>query len=433
MSAYRAWAYSPPKPQAATRPAWRNAGLPERNPVLPFGNGRSYGDSCLNSTGTVIDSRSLDHVLEFDRKTGRIRGESGLLLASLHNITLAAGWFVPVTPGTSYVTLGGALANDVHGKNHHRDGCFGNHVLAFELCRSDGSRVICSPTSNEHLFAATIGGLGLTGFVTWVEFQLLPVESSLMDVNTRVFYGLDEFMALSAESHDSHQYSVAWLDCVASGKNFGRGIFIQANHSQQSAAGLSASGSGGGLPVPMDFPGWALNRVSVRAFNELYFHKHRLMSLGDSTQPFQRYFYPLDSLQHWNRIYGSGGFYQYQFVVPLTNTEALTEVLKRIVRSGQGSFLAVLKLFGSCQSPGLMSFPEEGPCLALDFPNKGKKTLDLLDDLDSVVTEANGCVYPAKDNRMSAAAFQQYFPQMNEFAQHIDPGFSSDFWRRVSD
>lgn len=400
--------------------------------MLPFGNGRSYGDSCLNSTGLVIDSRNLDHVIKFDRNTGRIRCESGLLFDALHGITLPAGWFVPVTPGTSYLTVGGALANDVHGKNHHRDGCFGNHVLAFELCRSDGSRVVCSPESNQHLFAATIGGLGLTGLITWVEFQLLAIQSPMMDVNTRVFYGLDQFMALSAESHDSHQYSVAWLDCVAGGKNFGRGIFIQANHSNRSRSDLTVPRSSG-LPVPIDFPGWALNSVSVRAFNELYFHKHRLFSLGDSSQAYQSYFYPLDSLQHWNRIYGCKGFYQYQFVVPSSNIEALTEILQRIVYSGQGSFLAVLKLFGDRASPGLMSFPKEGPCLALDFPNKGKKTLELLDELDAIVMAANGCVYPAKDNRMSAAAFKQYFPQMSEFAHYTDPAFSSDFWRRVSD
>ncbi len=432
MSAYRSWAYRPAQRQAAVRPTWREASLPSSQPILPFGNGRSYGDSCLNSAGVLIDSRSLDHVIEFNRETGRIRCESGLLLDALHRITLPAGWFVPVTPGTSYVTLGGALANDVHGKNHHRDGCFGNHVCAFELCRSDGSRIVCSPSSNELLFSATIGGLGLTGFVSWVEIQLLSVESSTMDVNTSVFYGLEEFMALSAQSHDSHQYSVAWLDCVSSGKNFGRGIFIQANHSSQHVP-VAERPASSGLPVPVDFPGWALNSVTVKAFNELYFHKHRLMSLGDSIQDFRSYFYPLDSLQHWNRIYGSGGFYQYQFVVPTVNTEALTEILNRIVDSGQGSFLAVLKQFGAVRSPGLMSFPMEGPCLALDFPNKGRKTLQLMDELDAIVTAAHGCVYPAKDNRMSAAAFKQYFPQVDEFVHHIDPAFSSDFWRRVSD
>ncbi len=432
MNAYRSWAYTPTDSQAATQPAWRSTDLPDEGSLLPYGNGRSYGDSCLNSAGLVIDARSLDHVIDFDRNTGRIRCESGLLFETLHSITLPAGWFVPVTPGTAYITVGGALANDVHGKNHHRDGCFGNHVLAFELCRSDGTRVVCSPDSNQQLFSATIGGLGLTGFVTWVEFQLQAINSPVMDVNTRVFYGLEQFMALSAESHDSHQYSVAWLDCVASGKNFGRGIFIQANHSEQSTTPKSNARSGG-LAVPIDFPGWALNSVTVRAFNELYFHKHRLMSLGNSTQTHQSYFYPLDSLRHWNRIYGRQGFYQYQFVVPTANTEALTEVLQRIVHSGQGSFLAVLKLFGSRKSPGLMSFPKEGPCLALDFPNKGKKTLELLDELDAIVMSAQGCVYPAKDNRMSNLAFKQYFPQMSEFTQHIDPAFSSDFWRRVSD
>ncbi len=428
---YRSWGYSPTVKQVAVRPNWRDYSLSlVKDKILPFGNGRSYGDSCLNSSGQLIDSRSLNRFISFDKEQGILRCEAGVTFHHILETIVPAGWFLPVTPGTKFVTLGGAIANDVHGKNHHKDGSLGRHVIGLELLRSNGERLFCSADSNSDLFEATIGGLGLTGFVTWAEIKLMPVSSDLVDVEIIPFYGLDQFYELSGSASNDYQYTVAWLDCIARGKNFARGLFMQANHSKEYGNSSQAS-SKRKLNVPFNFPGWCLNKYSIGAFNNLYFYMNKKKAHKTIPQHYDSFFYPLDGVNNWNRIYGKEGFYQYQFVVPKKNVAAMENILRKIVSSGLGSFLAVLKEFGELESPGMLSFPRSGICLALDFSNRGEFTRRVLDELDTLVMDAGGAVYPAKDVRMSAQAFKAYYPAHEKFVQYMDPNFTSDFWERV--
>ena len=353
---------------------------------------------------------------------------AGVLMRDLIAYVLPQGWFVPVTPGTSYVTLGGAIANDVHGKNHHREGCFGRHVLGFELLRSDGSTRWCSADENADWFGASIGGLGLTGLIRRLRLQLRRVPGSFLQGDSLRFATLSEFFALSKASDATHEYTVAWLDCAARGAQQGRGVFMRANHSERSAR----IPGGARLLMPFTPPISLVNRASLSAFNTLYFHRPAAVQ-QDAVWHYRPFFYPLDGIGQWNRLYGPQGFYQYQCVIPETAAEpALREMLAQIAASGSGSFLAVLKMFGALTSPGWLSFPHAGATLALDFPNRGAATLALLDRLDDITRAAQGAVYPAKDARMSAAAFQQYFPRWQQMTPYLDPQFSSSFWRRVT-
>jgi len=397
---------------------------------LAYGRGRSYGDSCLNSDGELIDTRALDRFVSFDRDSGWLTAEPGVTLAAILRLIVPAGWFLPVSPGTSHATLGGAIANDVHGKNHHADGSFGRFVERFVLLRSSGQRLVCSADENTELFRATIGGLGLTGLVTQATVRLLPIRSDRMDVRIDRFQGLDAFMALAAERRDTHRYTVAWLDCAASGKAFARGVFLAANHARGDGP-LEPAPPGSRLAIPFALPSRLLNRHTIRAFNSVYFARHRPLEGREIEQHYQGFFYPLDAIDRWNRIYGTRGFHQYQFVVPPGQEAALGSILQRIVRSGMGSFLAVLKEFGDLPSPGLLSFPRPGLCLALDFADRGALTETLIRALDDEVRRAGGAAYPAKDRLMTAEAFRAYFPAVDRFARHVDPRFSSDFWRRV--
>lgn len=397
--------------------------------VLAFGNGRSYGDSCLNSEGVVAHTKHLNYFQQFDPETGIIRCGSGVQFKDIIDAMLPRGWFLPVTPGTKFVTVGGAIANDVHGKNHHIDGNFGHFVRQFELLRSNGERMICSANSNADMFYATIGGLGLTGLIIWADIQLKAVNSAYLDVETICFEGLDEFRRLSIESKQSHMYTVAWVDCMSKGEQLGRGIFLRANHSEDGSKALLSKVT---KKVPFDFPSFALNKYSIKAFNELYYAMGKRSHETIKQSYYDPYFYPLDGLIDWNKIYGSKGFLQYQFVVPSEDYVVIKHMFQIISESGAGSFLAVLKEFGSIESLGLLSFPRKGICLALDFPFQGGKTIELLQTLDKIVVEAGGAVYPAKDACMSAESFQTFYPNFNEFKKFKDPGFSSNFWRRVS-
>jgi FAD/FMN-containing dehydrogenase len=429
MPSYQSWGRLPrAAPAAIRRLHWRGelAELDlEPTPALPYGLGRSYGDSCLNDGGLLIDTAPLDRLIDFDAERGILRAEAGLSLERLLAVIVPRGWFLPVSPGTQFVTLGGAVANDIHGKNHHRAGTFGRHIRRFELWRSDGSSQECSPAENADLFAATIGGLGLTGLITWVEIQLAPIASPCLQLERIRFRSFEEYLALENESDSAYEYTVSWVDCMRSGPM--RGLFQRANF----AAGGDAVRARRPLCVPFDLPSFALNSAAVKLFNQAIFHLQR----GDRIARVSHYvpfFYPLDRVRNWNRIYGKRGFYQYQFVVPVEAEDAFREILGRISSARQGSFLVILKKFGKLTSPGLMSFPREGLTLALDFPNRGPATLDLLDELDRVVEQAGGCVYPAKDARMSPASFQIYYPQWKEFSRYTDPRFSSSFWRRVT-
>jgi FAD/FMN-containing dehydrogenase len=343
---------------------------------------------------------------------------------------MSANWFLPVTPGTQFVTVGGAIANDVHGKNHHRAGSFGCHVLSFELLRSDRGRVLCSRETNSDLFQATIGGLGLTGLILWAEIQLKPIPGPWIDCEQIRFGRLDEFFELSEASDEKYEYTVAWLDCLSSGKKLGRGIFIRGNHSPNRTVN-SLRPRGRQSFTSLEAPEIVISRPTIRTFNWIYFHRHWQDIASDSVQ-FDKFFYPLDGLHNWNRLYGRRGFLQYQFVVPYEKKESIREILQLIVASREGCALSVLKVFGLMSSPGLISFPRPGVTLAMDFPFRGSSTLELCEWFDDVVKQNGGAVYPAKDARMSPESFRRYFPRWKEFSSFIDPQFSSDFWRRVT-
>jgi FAD/FMN-containing dehydrogenase len=408
--------------------------FPERpvgGTLLPFGNGRSYGDSCLNLGGGLIETRALDRFIHFDRDTGVLACEAGVLLADILRLVVPTGWFLSVVPGTCYVTVGGAIANDVHGKNHHHAGSFGRHVRRFELLRSDGTRLVCSPAENPDWFAATVGGLGLTGVVTWAELQLRPIQGPLMDVESIRFANLEEFFALCAEFEHRYEYIVAWIDCLSRGKQLGRGILQCANHAPDTVpTGLPSQKA---MVVPFTMPMSLVNGVSSRIVSTLLYYRQR-GRVKRSKDPFQTFFFPLDRIHHWNRAYGPAGFYQYQCVVPpAVAQQATAELLEAIARARSGSFLNVLKRFGAPASPGMLSFPREGVTLALDFPNRGAALERLFEALDRIVSAAGGALYPAKDGRMPGTLFRGGYPRWREFSQYIDPACSSSFWRRVMD
>ncbi|HWG10805.1 MAG TPA: FAD-binding oxidoreductase [Rhodanobacteraceae bacterium] len=429
-AAVASWGRYPHANQRVLRINDRSAPLPGfEGHALPRGNGRSYGDVCLDDGGTLLDSHGLDRFIAFDARSGVLRCESGVLLGDILDLAVPRGWFLPVAPGTRYVSIGGAIANDVHGKNHHRVGSFGCHLRAFELLRSDGSRMHCTVDDNPDWFAATIGGLGLTGFVTWAELQLLPVPGAWFETETHCYSRLDDFFELSADSEPRWAYTVAWLDCTAKGRTLGRGVFSRGNHSPDT--GDLRVPREGKLRIPVTPPFSLVNGLSLRVFNALYFarapHQPRR-----SLQHYRPWLFPLDGVREWNRMYGPRGFLQYQCVLPPENArDGVAELLARIAASGAGSFLTVLKQFGAIASPGLLSFPRQGTTLAIDFALRGESTFTLLTELDDVVTAAGGAVYPAKDARMSAAMFRHSFPAWQAFEQYVDPRFSSGFRRRV--
>lgn len=395
---------------------------------LPVGLGRSYGDVCLLENGTLLHTPGMDRLLHFDAATGVLRCEAGASLKQILDFAVPRGFFLPVTPGTKYVTVGGAIANDIHGKNHHGAGTFGRHVLRFELVRSDGSRFVCSPVENTDWFSATIGGMGLTGLMTWAEIRLRPIVSRKIDYRGDKFHGIDEFFALSQAA--TSEYTVAWIDCVSTGRNFARGIFMQGDHAQTS--GPLTRSREPKLVFPIDLPDFALNRYSMAAFNTLYFHK-QLGKQKTGPVDYEPFFYPLDAVLRWNRMYGKNGLLQFQNVLPpASGREGMIEILKEIAKSGLASFLAVIKFFGSVPSVGMMSFPAPGVMLALDFPVRREVSFDLVDRLARITLEHGGRMYSAKDARMTAEQFQVFYPQWREFARYVDPGFDSAFWQRVT-
>jgi FAD/FMN-containing dehydrogenase len=433
MKRYESWGRYPKARQEVRRIYWQTDGLGETNlSMLPYGLGRSYGDCCLNDSGMLLDTTGLDRFLSFDTSEGLLRCEAGVTLAGILELIVPKGWFLPVTPGTKYVTVGGAIANDVHGKNHHRSGTFGSHITKFEILRSNGERIPCSPSEHPDLFASTIGGLGLTGLILWAEFRLKRISTAFLSVETIRFGNLDEFYRQSEESDEGYEYTVAWVDSLSKGASLGRGLFFRGNHTDHVGDNPLRPGKPGRISVPLDAPGFLLNRYSIKLFNEIYYHKQA----GRSFQPavhYDPFFYPLDAVDHWNRLYGKRGFFQYQCVLPHNGgRSAARDILKNIADTGLGSFLAVMKICGDIKSPGMMSFPKKGVTIALDFPNGGRKTFELMDRLDDIVRHARGAVYPAKDARMSPESFQSYFPQWKEFTKYVDPKFSSSFWRRVT-
>jgi acetylornithine/succinyldiaminopimelate/putrescine aminotransferase/FAD/FMN-containing dehydrogenase len=401
--------------------------------VLPRGLGRSYGDSCLNDNNFLLATQNLNLIQEFDEASGVIRCDAGVTLEQILLAGVPRGWFLPVTPGTKFVTIGGAIANDVHGKNHHRAGSFGNHVMRFHLLRSDGDVVLCGPHENAELFRATIGGLGLTGIILWAEIQLRRVASAYIDVESIRFSSLDEFVELTKASDQNYEYTVAWIDCLSSGESLGRGIFYRGNHAaERSSNNGQVRRSAKWKTVPFDAPSVLLSTPMIRAFNSLYYRK-QFRKQSNALTHYDPFFYPLDSVGKWNRMYGRRGFLQWQCVVPPADGySVIKRILGKIAGSRLGSFLGVLKEFGNKPAVGYLSFPMPGITLALDFANKGERLFRLLNELDTIVIECGGRIYPAKDARMNSEIFHASFPNFDAFTKYVDPKFSSTFYRRVS-
>ncbi len=397
------------------------------SPRLAFGLGRSYGDVCLNDGGTLVRMPLLDRIASADWQTGTVRVEAGISIGDLLAVTVPHGWFVPVSPGTKFVTLGGAIANDVHGKNHAEAGTIGCHVRALGLLRQGQ---VLDIGSGEHpdLFAATIGGLGLTGIILWVELQLQRIASSDFEAETHRLGGLDDFFRL-AETSGPWPYTVAWVDCLATGAALGRGLFSRGRHAETGPLRVHATRPR--IGVPTDAPAGLLGPTAVRLFNALYARQPR--SQAARRVPYDAFLYPLDGIGHWNRLYGRLGFFQHQSVIPMASAHrTLERLLQATAAAGQGSFLVVLKLFGARRSPGLLSFPHEGATFALDLPNRGEATLELLRRMADIVVKEGGRLYPAKDASMTGEQFRAGYPNWRQLEAARDPGINSDFWRRVT-
>jgi len=436
MSDYESWGRYPRADHQEARPVHWRSEVPDlgafSKPVLPRGLGRSYGDACLNDGGVLIDTTRLDRFLEIDEAGARVRCEAGVSLDDIQRQIIPRGFFLPVLPGTKFVTVAGAIANDIHGKNHHIEGTFGRNVLRFELRRSDGSVRVCSREENPDLFRATIGGLGLTGLITWAEIRIKRVPSPFI-LEESIRYGhVDEFLRISAESDLDYEYTVAWVDCTSRGRKLGRGIFMRGNHADPRHHDLPRIPKTRLKTFPFNAPRFFLSRPTVKLFNLAYYWK-QLRRHEQKIVYQDSFFHPLDAILHWNRMYGKSGFLQYQCVVPLDDGgAAIKTILEKIAASGLSSFLAVLKVFGDVASPGLLSFPRPGVTLALDFRYEGPRSLDRLEDVDAVVRDAKGVLYLAKDARMSPLSFATFYPEWRELEKFIDPAFSSGLWRRVT-
>lgn len=390
--------------------------------ALVYGMGRSYGDSCLNDDGCLWLSAGLDRFLGFDPETGILDVEAGVTLGQIQATLRPMGWSLAVVPGTQFVTVGGAIANDVHGKNHHHMGSFCDHVVDLELWRTDGTRRVCGP--GQDWFAATVGGLGLTGVILRARLQLRRSSGPWLDVETHPFRGLGEFFELA--STQTWENTVAWVDCLSGDEP--NGLFMRANQAEDQTGRPAPPAP---KSVPFTPPISAINSVSLRAFNAAYLYFGR-RNAGKKRVDYQRFHHPLDSVQGWNRLYGPKGFFQYQCVIPPSaQLEATKDLLRQIQRAGQGSFLVVLKTFGARAPVGMLSFAQEGVTLALDFPNRGEVTRKLLADLDQIVMQAGGRLYPAKDARMSAQMFRSGYPQLDAFLKFRDTGLASNLSRRL--
>jgi FAD/FMN-containing dehydrogenase len=398
---------------------------------LAIGAGRSYGDSALIEGGAAVEMRGLNRILAFDPDTGVMRAEAGVTLADILDRAIPMGWFLPVTPGTRFVTLGGAIANDVHGKNHHRAGSFGAHVRALSLVRSDGARLICSAQENGDWLRATIGGMGLTGLIGWAEIQLMRVSSPDVRRETVSLSGLGDFFSRLDETDSGFAYGVAWLDSLARGRSLGRGVLLRADHAPAEGRAALPRRTSARIGLPLTPPVLLVNGVTMRAFNALY--RWRAAS-GPSPRivSWTSFFYPLDSVAHWNRAYGPKGLRQHQSVLPRDAAEsAVAQMLERAQRAGHASFLTVLKSFGAMPGAGLLSFARPGVTLTLDFAYRGAETDALLASLDAITLQAGGAVNPYKDARMSAETFRASFPGWRAIRPYLDPAARSCLSVRV--
>ena len=430
MKAVSSWGRLSAEPHhvfsARDLPALQQALRHSSNPGLAHGMGRSYGDACLNPGGTLWLTCGLDHFIAFDEDNGRLVCEAGVLLRDIQRLAVPRGWMLPVTPGTQLVTVGGAIANDVHGKNHHVLGSFGDHVLRLTLLRTNGETIECGPHERSDWFAATVGGVGLTGIITQAELQLRRTPGPWLDTETLAFANLDEFFQLADASEAHWEHTVSWIDCISGGG--GRGVFMRGNPIVTAPRPLPTAQQ---RTMPLVSPVSLVNRLSLRPFNMAYYHLKKWRA-GRAITHYEAFFYPLDNLLEWNRMYGPRGFFQYQSVVPrAVGRDAIQAMLREIARSGDGSFLAVLKTFGNRQPVGMLSFAQPGVTLALDFPNHGARTHRLFERLDAIVREAQGRIYLAKDARMPRELFEAGYPRLPEFLPYRDPGISSGLSRRL--
>lgn len=393
---------------------------------ISYGLGRSYGDAPLNSQGGVISHARLNRLLAFDAQSGVLECESGASLAEIIQYFLPRGFFLPVTPGTKFVTVGGAIAADVHGKNHHQDGTFGNFVLDFKLLTPGGDKLTCSANENSEVFWATLGGMGLTGVIVSARVKLRPVESAWVLVDYQKATNLEDALGRMTESDARYQYSVAWIDCLATGRHMGRAVLMRGNHAAANELPAKireplAQPYLRRWTLPFDFPSLALNSLTVRAFNTFFYGTHR--NAARQLVDIEKFFYPLDAIDHWNRLYGSRGFVQYQVALPLGGgLEGLTDVLTRLAKSRRASFLAVLKRFGK-PNPGPLSFPIQGYTLALDLP-AAPGLVPLLHELDRVVMGYGGRIYLAKDAVVKSESFAAMYPKLDQFRvikSRLDP------------
>lgn len=442
MQSLSGWGRCPVQPCRLIRPANfdalrdRLSHLGEMQTLIPRGLGRSYGDPALNNQQHVALCTDFDRILDFNPATGLLHAEAGVSLADLMTHLLPRGFFVPTTPGTKFVTLGGAVAADVHGKNHHRDGSFGDHVQAIELLTADGEIRTCSPTQNTDLFAATLGGMGLTGIIRSIQLTLSRVPSAYCNVTYRRTVNLDQALALLEQTDADYRYSVAWVDTLATGQSLGRSVVMLANDAEGPSGGEGHSYQ---LPshrrksVPFDPPFNVLGRWTVAAFNRLFYATHRDKQV---VVDYEKFFYPLDAIAHWNRLYGKRGFVQYQVLIPPEQARAgLTRILETVTASGIGSFLTVLKKCGQ-PGPGLLSFMKPGYTLAMDLPNTGEKLRELAAKLDQITLDHAGRLYLAKDSLMHRDTFAAMYPNLERFRQikrQYDPHnrFSSSQARRL--
>lgn len=379
------------------------------NEVIARGNGRCYGDASLGET--IFSTKKLNKFISFDRLNGIIECESGVLLSDVLEISVPQGYFLYVTPGTKFVSVGGAIASDVHGKNHHAEGCFSEYVIEFKLMTENGEIITCSREENSDKFWATIGGMGLTGIILTAKFKLKNIESAYIRQESIKADNLDEIFKLFDES-ESWTYTVAWIDCLQKGKNIGRSILMRGEHAFQHELPQNLSKTPLRLKkklqptVPFYFPGFVLNALTVKIFNWLYYKKQSKKEVKNFID-YETFFYPLDAINEWNKIYGKSGFIQYQMVIPKeAGKEGMKRILETIAKSGNGSFLAVLKLFGKNNPEAYNSFPVEGYTLALDF-KVNSKLKKLVDELDGIVQEFGGRIYLTKDS-MSRSSLTNY-------------------------
>lgn len=412
---------------------------PTTDTLIARGQGRSYGDAALNENGRVILTERIDRMLELDTKLGILKAEAGVTLAELLPVIVKQGWFLPVTPGTKFVSLGGCVAADVHGKNHHHDGGFGDHVLALDLIVADGSHKTCSATENADIFWATVGGMGLTGIISEVTLKLIPIQTAQVLVTHRAASNIEHLFKLLQDPALDDHYSVAWIDCLASGENLGRGIAMFGHHattSEYTGTKPLYSKPKRMRNLPFNFPSWVLNPLSITLFNKLFYFKESRKKAPFLTD-YDSYFYPLDAIGEWNKMYGKRGFVQYQCVIPeATALEGLTAILKELSGSRRASFLAILKRLGA-EGKGLLSFPLPGYTLTLDLPIRDKGLFSLLDKLDHILLQYGGRIYLAKDARISAESFRTMYPRYAEWMKikhAIDPAnrFSSSLSRRLN-